>query len=161
MKALAFVLFLAAATVQAVGMYAFDTSKLAPGVAHVFTVDDSVRVTIRRDGEVRHVTVERLGIRNEYKLERVNGVLELTWKDVAQGLVFSPHRILVDGVTLDGSLPVPSPDLRKKATYYICPKDQTMLRVPHSDHDGEFQCPVDGTPMKPSAGRTSPYFLLN
>lgn len=162
MKALAFVLFLAAATLQATPQrYGFETSKLTAGVAHVFNLDDSVTVTIRRDGEIRRITVERLGIRNEYKLEPVNGVLEVTCKDLEQGLALSPDRITIDGVTLDGSLRPLAPDMRRKATYYICPKDHTMLRVPHSDHDGDFKCPVDRTPMRPGAGRTSPYFLLN
>lgn len=161
MKTLAFVLFLAAATVQAAATaYGFDTSRLVPGIARVYTVDESVKVTIRRDGEIRHVTVERLGIRNEYRLEPVDGVLKVTKQDLQKGRPISPRRILVDGVALEGELPPALPGARK-ATYYICPKDQTMLRVPHSNHDGEFKCPVDGTPMKPGAGRTSPYFLLN
>jgi len=160
MKALAVVLFLAGAVVQAApSTYGFDTSDLKAGEARVFTLDGTVRVTLRRDGEVRRVTVERLGIINEYTLEPVDGVLQVTRRNIDQGLILSPHRIIVDGVNLEGSLRFP--ESRGKALFYICPKDHTMLRIPHSDHDGQFKCPVDGTPMRPSSGPTSPYFLLN
>jgi hypothetical protein len=158
MKALAFVLFLAAAGVQAApATIGFDTSELKPGEARVLALDGFVRITIRRDGEVRRVTVERMGITNDYTLEPVDGELKVTSRDVDQGVIVSPQRILIDGVPLE-SLRFPAPATR--ALIYICPKDQTMLRVPHSDHDGAFKCPVDGTPMKPSARPSSPYFLL-
>lgn len=164
MKALAFVLFLSATALQAAPkMFGFDTSDLKAGEARVFMVDDTARVTLRRDGKVRRITVERLGITNWYTLEPVDGVLQVTRRDVGQGPVISPHGIIVDGVALEGSTlgePPASPEPRGKALFYICPKDQTMLRVPHSDHAGRFKCPVDGTPMRASSGPRSPYFLL-
>ena len=44
--------------------------------------------------------------------------------------------------------------------YWICPKDEVMLRVPHAKHDAKFNCPVDGTPMRPAIGRRSEFYLL-
>ena len=44
--------------------------------------------------------------------------------------------------------------------YWICPKDETMLRVVASPNKGAFNCPIDGTPMKPAVGRDSAIFLL-
>jgi hypothetical protein len=163
MKALAFVLFLVATTAGAApARFGFDTSEIRPGEARVFMVDEAVKVTLRRDGVVRRVTIERSGVMNYYTLEPVDGELKVTSRDVEQGLILGPHRIMVDGVPLEGSaLRFPPPSPRGKALYYICPKDQTMLRVPHSDHDGDFKCPVDGTPMKPGSGNASPYFLLD
>jgi hypothetical protein len=44
--------------------------------------------------------------------------------------------------------------------YWICPKDETMLRVVKPDRKGGFECPLDGTRMKPAVGRDSAIFLL-
>ena len=56
---------------------------------------------------------------------------------------------------------IPAPRTTPAARYWICPKDETMLRVVTPNHKGEFECPVDGTVMKPAAGRPPAYFLLN
>ncbi len=164
MKAFACALFLAVIAAHAVAQPApstivADTSLWKNGESQTFTLDDTVLVTIRRDGEVRRVTVMRLGMTNEYTIEPIEGRLQVTSRNTNRGVLISPHRITVDGVNLEGELRFPSQQ-RGRALFYICPKDQTMLRVPHTDHDGEFKCPVDGTPMRPSAGPGSPYFLL-
>jgi hypothetical protein len=52
------------------------------------------------------------------------------------------------------------PSRRGRAYFYICPKDETMVRVPHSKFTGELKCPVDGTVMKPGLGQQSAIFLL-
>lgn len=164
MKAFAFVLFLAAATAALIAQtvpspaIVVDTTLWKNGESQTFTLDDTVHVTIRRDGEVRRVTVMRLGMTNEYTIEPVEGHLQVTSRNTNRGVLISPHRITVDGVNLQGELRLPAQ--RSRALFYICPKDQTMLRVPHSDHDGDFKCPVDGTPMRPSVAPGSPYFLL-
>ena len=165
MKAVAFVLFLATISACAFAQTAppsttvvADTTGWKNGESQTFTLDETVHITIRRDGEVRRVTVMRLGMTNEYTIEPVDGRLQVTSRNTNRGVLISPHRITVDGVNLEGELRFPSQ--RGRALFYICPKDQTMLRVPHSDHDGEFKCPVDGTPMRPSAAPGSPYFLL-
>lgn len=45
--------------------------------------------------------------------------------------------------------------------YYICPKDETMVRVGRAPRPaGELLCPIDGTPMKAGTGPTSSIFLL-
>ena len=165
MKALAFVLFLAAAA-EAIAQAApakliVDTSQWKDGQSYETMLDNSVRVTIRREGEVRRVTASRLGITNEYRIEPVDGVLTVTSVRTEPFVVISPHRITVDGLNMDGSQDgVPGSANRRRALFYICPKDDTILRIPHSNHDGDFRCPVDGTPMRPSAGPASPYFLL-
>ena len=49
---------------------------------------------------------------------------------------------------------------RANPRYWICPKDETMLRVVAAPHKGAFNCPLDGTAMKPAVGRDSAIFLL-
>ena len=57
---------------------------------------------------------------------------------------------------------VPKPPERRQAAarYYICPKDETLVRVTQATHTGDVKCPLDGTVMTPGRGRTSAYFLL-
>jgi hypothetical protein len=52
------------------------------------------------------------------------------------------------------------PQRRGRVYFYICPKDETMVRVPHSKFTGDLKCPVDGTVMKPGLGQRSAIFLL-
>lgn len=137
-----------------------DTTGWRPNQAQVVMVDATTRVTVARNGDVRHVTVERLGITNRYTLEPVDGELQVTSADIQGRLILSPDRIVVDGVSLDKAPQPLSPRSKAKPRYYVCPKDQTMLRVPHDRHNGEFKCPVDGTRMKPAVGHQSAIFLL-
>jgi hypothetical protein len=44
--------------------------------------------------------------------------------------------------------------------YYICPEDETLVRVTHTSHTGDVKCPIDGTVMRAGRGPTSAYFLL-
>lgn len=160
MKALAFVLFLMAGVIQAApASFAFDTSGWKSGDAQSIETADSVKVTIIRRGDARLVTVSRGDITNEYTLEPVDGTLSITSKKFNKDVIIDPGRITIDGVRLDGLLAIPPP--RAHATIYICPKDETMLRVPHTNHSGEFKCPVDGTPMRPGYGPTRRYYLLD
>ena len=46
------------------------------------------------------------------------------------------------------------------AGYFICPKDETLLRVKSPEPGVEFKCPVDGTVMRAGKGPESKYFLL-
>ena len=162
MKRLAFVLLLVAvsafAAEEPASVVVVDTTDFRPGEAKVFTIDNSVRVTVSRTGETRHIRVERFGIVNEYRLEPVDGVLKVTRLDAGRGIAVSPHRIIIDGIPLDAVL-LPAPRGSGGARYFICPKDETMVRVPNG-HAGDLRCPIDGTVMRPGLGRSSSYFLL-
>lgn len=62
-------------------------------------------------------------------------------------IVIPKHRrILLDGV----------PALRGLSeTWYVCPKDHTMVRIPKSkaDDDATYKCPLDGSPLEKRKGR--------
>jgi hypothetical protein len=47
------------------------------------------------------------------------------------------------------------------AGFYICPKDETLLRVKSPVPGTEYKCPVDGTVMHAGKGPQSKYFLLD
>jgi hypothetical protein len=47
------------------------------------------------------------------------------------------------------------------ARTFICPKDETLLRVKSPEPGAEYKCPVDGTVMRAGKGPESKYFLLD
>ena len=161
-----------------------DTSALDPGGMQVMLVDEgAVKVTVTRRGEVRRVKVERNGPAfpadaDEYVVQRVDGELRARiLSSPTGGPVVEPRRILVDGVALDQALdrpldrpldeapggvteqrpqaPRPGP-----ARYFICPADETMVRITRA-HSGGLACPLDGTEMRAAMGRSSAIFLLD
>ncbi len=57
------------------------------------------------------------------------------------------HLIMPPKILFDGAIP----RFREKAmgqTWFVCPKDHTMLRVPKGEEDRTYKCPVDGTTME-------------
>ena len=44
-------------------------------------------------------------------------------------------------------------------TWFECPKDHTILRVPEGKEDATYKCPVDGTTMEKRKGRGFAFFF--
>ena len=44
-------------------------------------------------------------------------------------------------------------------TWFVCPKDHTMMRVPTAKSDVTFKCPIDGTTMEKRKGSGFAFFL--
>lgn len=151
----AFALALLPITATAATAMDISTAGMLADQARTFSLEDGVKVTVTRTGETRNVRVEQDGLARSYKIEPVDGKLQITGTDAENGTLVPKQRITVDGVELFEPIP-----LRRTAHYWVCPKDETMLRIPHSNHDGNFRCPVDGTPMKAAVGRSGAYFLL-
>src|SRR5687768_12830789 len=99
--ALAVLLFSTAVGSTEANRIVVDTTGWPPGRAQVFTIDNLVRVTVFRINEVRTVTIERFGLKNTYTIESIDGELQVTKADTKDGLLLSPHRIVVDGITLE------------------------------------------------------------
>jgi hypothetical protein len=150
-----------------------DTTSLGPNAAQVLYADEGkVRVTVTRNGEVRRIRVERAGplviptSADEYVVEPVDGQLRAREVRGRGDFIIPPSRILVDGIALDAALPfheAPPQSPRRKslgARYFICPSDETMVRVTVEKEVGELKCPVDGTPMRETAGQRREYYLL-
>jgi hypothetical protein len=67
--------------------------------------------------------------------------------------------------TITGTPPAAAPrfeyDNGVGASYFICPKDETMLRVPAAAPGATFKCPVDGTEMRRGVSREGRIFLID
>jgi hypothetical protein len=124
---------------------------------------------VRRDGDMTHVTIEgaegtkTLSITSDgadVRIER-DGVER---RKIVIGDSDRP-RILIDGMDMDfkGLEGLPRHELlpRKAQTWFVCPKDKTMLRVPEEKADETFKCPVDGTTMEKRKGRGFAFFFDN
>lgn len=116
----AILLFVVAGAVANVTRFSINSSEMKDGETKTFT-EDGRKVTVRRDGDVTHVTVE-------------------------------DPRIL-DDVPRHGLIP------RKAQTFFVCPKDHTMLRVPDEKSGETFKCPVDGSTMEKRKGRGFAFFF--
>jgi hypothetical protein len=112
---------------------------------------DAIDVKIEGAGKTRHVTIVRGGD-GEVRVERSAG------HDGTHTWVVGPDRprIMIDGKDFGSGIPLPR---GASQTWFVCPKDHTMLRVPEDKKDGTFKCPVDGTTMEQRKGRGFAYFF--
>lgn len=147
---------------------------IAVGVAYGVELEDSSSLVIRpstmREGETktfiddgRRITVKRNGDAVNIEIEGAGETRKLTIvKTGDQDIVIEPEdsrrkvqvigpgasRILIDGL--------PGVSDKKRAlteNWFVCPKDNSMLRVPDAREDATYKCPVDGTTMERKKGR--------
>lgn len=118
---------------------------------------DSVDIRIEGAGHTRNITVSS-GDGN-IRVERLGGVA------FENGFVLGPdsprfriERFNADRMPKIEGLPRIERE-RTAQTWFVCPKDHTMLRVPADKKDGTFKCPVDGTTMEQRKGRGFAFFF--
>ena len=115
---------------------------------------DAINVKIEGAGKTRTVTIVRGGD-HTIRIQRDGGGRDHSW-------VIGPDRprIMIDGMDFGtpGAHLLPRID-RSAQTWFVCPKDHTMLRVPDDKKDDAFKCPVDGTAMEKRKGRGFAFFF--
>ena len=140
-----------------------NPSEMKDGETKTFT-DDGRKVTVRRDGDTTHVTIEgangtkSLSITNDGSDVHIDGV-----DGSRRKIIVGPdrRRVFIDGMNFKGLDDFPRHGLmpRKAQTWFVCPKDHTMLRVPDEKSDDTFKCPIDGTTMEKKKGRGFAFFF--
>ena len=157
-----------------------DTRGLADGAKET-RVEGSRRVAVEKVEGKTVVRVEEAGRIDTIVMSRANGRLsvEHSANNVPRRLfALDRPQVIVDGVDLEpflsGAQSTPSREETRKPRreeaqtdewpqYYVCPKDQAMLRIPHPTRGATaetYNCPVDGTPMRRGLGPQSQYWLL-
>ena len=129
-------------------------------------IDDGRTITVERDGDKTHVTIEgaddtkKLTITREGDQIRIGRDADGTMRN----FVIGPGRrnIVIDGLSFGDfeGIPLVKP-LRPNTmhSYFVCPKDKTLLRVPEGKDDATYKCPVDGTVMDKKRSRGFTYFF--
>ena len=158
-------------------------SDVKSGETKVLT-DDGKKVTIRRDGDKVYVTIEGAGTRRVIVTDGDDGVriereirrkvmkdVQKQMKDVQKQM--KEQRFMMDDVVMPKieipKIEIPPIEIPKievpnvhplipHRTWFECPKDHTMLRVPEGKENETFKCPVDGTTMEKKKGSGWAYF---
>jgi hypothetical protein len=123
-------------------------------------VDNGRKVTIRKSGDALTMVIEGAGkTRNVVITESGSSDVVIERDGDRHVEVFGGpgHRqIIIDGKrivpgeTFSSILPaIPG---HRMQSWFVCPKDHTILHVPTGKEDGTFKCPVDGTTMEKRKG---------
>lgn len=119
-------------------------------------VDGSNTITVSRDGNDVHIKIE--GGANTRSLT-VNHAGDGTIRIDRDGprAILGPDgpRLMIDGMNLPSR---PFGGARMQ-TWFVCPKDHTMLRVPAGKENETFKCPIDGTTMEKRKGHGFGFFF--
>lgn len=116
-------------------------------------IDDGRKITVKRNGDAVNIEIEGAGQTRKLTIVKTGDqdiVIDPEDSDTRRRVVIGPgsSRILIDG------LPGLS-DKKRPFTenWFVCPKDNSMLRVPEAKEDATYKCPVDGTTMERKKGR--------
>ena len=144
-----------------------NPSEMKDGETKTFT-DDGRKITVKREGNTTKVLIEGADGTKTLSITNDDGEVRIDGTDGnRRKIIIGPGdrpRVLIDGFDfknfkgLDdfpryGMLP------RKAQTWFVCPKDHTMLRVPEEKQDETFKCPIDGTTMEKKKGRGFAFFF--
>lgn len=115
-------------------------------------IDDGRKITVKRNGDSVNIEIDGAGETRRLTIVKSGGG-EIVIDSDGQGRrleVLGPgsSRILLDGFR--GSRGKKE-GLREN--WFVCPEDQTMLRVPEGKEGATYKCPVDGTVMERKKGR--------
>ncbi|MEK6375496.1 MAG: hypothetical protein AABO58_22690 [Acidobacteriota bacterium] len=129
-----------------------NPSEMKDGESKTFT-DEGRKVTVRRDGDTTHVTIEGAEGTKTLSITSDGSGIRIDRDGVERRKIVIGSDRLLEGFPRHEMLP------RKAQTWFVCPKDKAMLRVPEEKADETFKCPVDGTTMEKRKGRGFAFFF--
>ena len=116
-------------------------------------VDGDKTITVHKSGDNLDIKIEGAGKTRTITLNNSGGNISI-FKD-GDGMAFrtipGEPRVL-----LDEHFKRMAP---KSQTWFVCPKDHTILRVPDDKAGDTFKCPVDGTTMEKRKGHGFAFFF--
>ncbi len=141
------VLLLCAFAVYASTTFTINPSEMKSGESKKL-VDGDKTVTVTRSGDAIDVRIDGAGASSRLTISRSGGgAFHIGREGSSRTWVMPPGAVFG------------APDVRSfrfrnttKQTWFVCPKDHTMLRVPEGNEDDSFKCPVDGTQMEKRKG---------
>ena len=121
--------------------------------------DDGRTITVTREGNTTLVKIDEAGRTRRLTITRDGDEVRIT-HDKAFMIGPARRKIIIDGVPFDDFIkPQTILPRRGNQTWFVCPKDHTMLRVPDGKEDQTFKCPVDGTTMEKRKGKGFTFFF--
>jgi hypothetical protein len=151
--ALAALVFTAVAYARSSGSSITVTpQEMKNGDTKTFT-DDGTTITLRRDGDSIDVKIDGAGDAKHLTITRADGDITIDRDGIKRMIVIGPDRFQFNTV------PHAMPKIAKSQTWYVCPKDHTMMRVPEGKDSDTFKCPVDGTTMEKRKGHGFTFFF--
>ena len=153
MKRVAFIAVLLVLALAAYGStkLTIEPSQMKDGETKTL-VDGDKTITVHKSGDSIDIKIEGAGKTRTITLNNSGGNISI-FKD-GDGMAFrtipEPHVFLDERVERMGP---------KAQTWFVCPKDHTMLRVPDDKAGETFKCPVDGTTMEKKKGRGFAFFF--
>jgi hypothetical protein len=146
-------------------------SDMKSGETKIFE-DGDQKISISRSGDDVNIKIEGAGDTKSITVQKGNDGSVHVWRDgtLVPGLrsfVVGPERkrIVIDGVPVvpefehfrDRDLPQLQP--RKQQTWFVCPKDHTLMAIPDAKEGQTYKCPVDGTVLEKKKGRGFSFFF--
>jgi hypothetical protein len=112
-------------------------------------VDGDKTITVHKSGDNLDIKIEGAGKTRTITLNNSGGNISI-WKD---GEAFKSFNMPEGKIFIDHDFPRFKEMGPKAQTWFVCPKDHTMLRVPEDKSNDSFKCPVDGTTMEKKKGQ--------
>ena len=126
--------------------------EMKSGETKTFT-DDGTTITLRREGDSIDVKIDGAGETKHLTITRGDGDITIDRDGLKKMIVIGPDRFQFNTV------PHVMPKAGRTQTWYVCPKDHTMLRVPDGKDSDSFKCPVDGSTMEKRKGHGFTFFF--
>jgi hypothetical protein len=118
-------------------------------------VDGDKTITVHKSGDNLDIKIEGAGKTRTITLNNSGGNISI-WTD---GEAFKSFNLPEGKIFIDHDFPRFKGMGPKAQTWFVCPKDHTMLRVPDDKSNDSFKCPVDGTTMEKKKGRGFAFFF--
>jgi len=119
-------------------------------------VDGDKTITVHKSGDNLDIKIEGAGKTRTITLNNAGGDIKI-YRD-ADGFAFKNLPGEMPRILIDREMPRIE-GMQRSQTWFVCPKDHTMLRVPDDKADQSFKCPVDGTQMEKKKGRGFAFFF--
>ncbi len=113
-------------------------------------VDGDKTITVHKSGDNLDIKIEGGGKTRTITLNNSGGNISIFRDGMAYRTIPEP-RVLLDQ-HFENMAP-------KAQTWFVCPKDHTLLRVPEEKSGQTWKCPVDGTEMEKRKGRGFAFFF--
>ena len=117
-------------------------------------VDGDKTITVKKSGDSVDIKIEGAGKTRTITLNNSGGNISIFKGD---GLGFRSIASVEPKILIDRELPH-FEQMGRSLSWFVCPKDHTMLRVPEDKADQTWKCPVDGTTMEKKKARAFAFF---